>query len=178
MVALRLFEKRGFDAVKMEDVADAAKVSRRTLFRQFPSKADLVWDDARGVLDRLHERIAEMEGSKAPLRELVTGLMVPTMRWLGQPKISKLVKRRLKLINSTPALLRHPMMNELQAELTKLIKHAPDLPVPAELLTASLLAVGFGSVLWWAEAGAHEGFTPLEAFEQSVRALSVAMPGL
>ncbi len=42
LLALSLFEKRGFDDVTMDEIATAAEISRRTLFRAFPSKADLV----------------------------------------------------------------------------------------------------------------------------------------
>lgn len=176
VVALRLFEKKGFDAVTMEAVADAAKVSRRTLFRQFPSKADLVWDDLRGVLDRLHARLGELGEHRLSLPELMGGVMTPTLRWLEQPKVARLARRRLRLINATPALLRHPMLAELQGELTKLVRRAPGLKAPPELVTASLLAVGFGSILWWAEAGQRAGLSPLEAFEQAVSALASALP--
>jgi AcrR family transcriptional regulator len=40
--ALRLFGERGFDAVSITEVAEAANVSRRTLFAYFPTKEDLV----------------------------------------------------------------------------------------------------------------------------------------
>ncbi|MFI5955430.1 TetR family transcriptional regulator [Cryptosporangium sp. NPDC051539] len=40
--AIRLFLERGFDAVSVADVAEAAEVSKPTLFRYFPSKEDLV----------------------------------------------------------------------------------------------------------------------------------------
>lgn len=42
--AIALFTSHGFDAVSMTDVADAAGVSRRTVYRYFPSKDDLVFE--------------------------------------------------------------------------------------------------------------------------------------
>jgi AcrR family transcriptional regulator len=41
--ALELFDRRGFDAVTVADVADAAEVSEKTIFNYFPSKEDLVY---------------------------------------------------------------------------------------------------------------------------------------
>lgn len=41
-VAIRLFTERGYDNVTMAEVAVAAQVSRRTAFRHFASKDDLV----------------------------------------------------------------------------------------------------------------------------------------
>lgn len=42
-VAFDLFEREGFDATTMDDIATAVGVSRRTLFRYYPSKNDILW---------------------------------------------------------------------------------------------------------------------------------------
>lgn len=44
-VALDLFAARGFDAVSVDDVALASGISRRTLFRYYPSKSAIPWGD-------------------------------------------------------------------------------------------------------------------------------------
>ncbi|MFI5665971.1 TetR/AcrR family transcriptional regulator [Streptomyces sp. NPDC051704] len=46
--ALRLFTERGFDAVGVRDVAEAADVAVTTLFKHFPSKESLVFDEEEG----------------------------------------------------------------------------------------------------------------------------------
>jgi AcrR family transcriptional regulator len=43
--AIKLFTKRGFDAVTVAEVADAAGVSEKTVFNYFPVKEDLVFPD-------------------------------------------------------------------------------------------------------------------------------------
>ncbi|MFG3295132.1 TetR family transcriptional regulator [Streptomyces sp. NPDC048179] len=40
--AIRLFLDRGFDRVSITEIAEAAEISRRTLFAYFPTKEDLV----------------------------------------------------------------------------------------------------------------------------------------
>jgi AcrR family transcriptional regulator len=78
-VAVRLFDHRGFDAVSVDEIADAAGVSRRTLFRYFKSKEDLVFHGHDQAVARLRELLAsedsrgEMEHLAGVLRELFAG---------------------------------------------------------------------------------------------------------
>jgi mycofactocin system transcriptional regulator len=52
-VALDLFVARGFDETSIDDIAAAAGIARRTFFRYYPSKADLVWGDFGAELVRM-----------------------------------------------------------------------------------------------------------------------------
>lgn len=63
-VALDLFTARGFDDVSVDDVAAAAGISRRTLFRYYSSKNAIPWGDfdthlqqMRDLLDRVDPQI-------------------------------------------------------------------------------------------------------------------------
>ncbi|GGZ76562.1 TetR/AcrR family transcriptional regulator [Streptomyces echinoruber] len=52
-VATALFVERGFDAVTVAEVAEAANVSVNTVYNYFPAKEDLFLDRAAGLRDRL-----------------------------------------------------------------------------------------------------------------------------
>ncbi|MDP9165531.1 MAG: TetR family transcriptional regulator, partial [Actinomycetota bacterium] len=52
-VALELFASRGFDDVSVDDVARAAGIARRTLFRYYPSKNAIPWGDFDAHLEHL-----------------------------------------------------------------------------------------------------------------------------
>lgn len=57
--AISLFRDRGFDTVTMEDVAIAAGTSRRTVYRHFPSKGDLVFEHPRNWIIHFDEVVAD-----------------------------------------------------------------------------------------------------------------------
>ncbi|WP_435884530.1 TetR/AcrR family transcriptional regulator [Streptomyces toxytricini] len=70
--ALRLFLERGYDGVGIREIADAADVSTTTLFKHFPVKEALVFDEdadqESGLLAAVHERPAG-QSIPAALRE-------------------------------------------------------------------------------------------------------------
>lgn len=57
-VAIPMLIERGFDHVTVDDIADHVGVSRRTIFRYFPTKADIVLDWASSEGEGLYESLA------------------------------------------------------------------------------------------------------------------------
>ena len=69
LIALRLFTDQGFEQTTVDQIATAAGVSRRTFFRYFDTKSDVLWNyfDAevetiRGLLARTPDDLPIMEG--------------------------------------------------------------------------------------------------------------------
>ena len=78
---LRLFEERGYSEVTVADIADAAEVSRATVFAYYPAKEDIVLGDVRFALEGLEAALAQpdvsvVEAVREWLRTLV-GWMEP-----------------------------------------------------------------------------------------------------
>ncbi len=74
--AMRLFAKRGFDAVTVAEVAAAAGVSEKTVYNYFPTKEDLFFDEVPAREAALVAAItARREGESilGALRRLQTG---------------------------------------------------------------------------------------------------------
>jgi mycofactocin system transcriptional regulator len=60
-IAIDLFTARGFDEVSVDDVAEAAGIARRTLFRYYPSKNALPWGDFEAHLARMRDLLADLD---------------------------------------------------------------------------------------------------------------------
>lgn len=101
-VAFELFDERGFDETSVDDIAAAAGIARRTFFRYYPSKFDLVWGDFDGELGRLRASLRQA-ATDLPLLEAVRRSVIDFNRL---PKAQEPQhRRRLALILGVPSLL-------------------------------------------------------------------------
>src|SRR5262245_20306739 len=73
--AVALFIERGYVDTTMEAVAEAAGVSRRTAYRYFPNKEDLVFEQPRRWLDHFNETIVVTLDDETPRRRVRRGLL-------------------------------------------------------------------------------------------------------
>ena len=95
--AARLFETQGFEATTVRDIAAAAGVGERTFFRYFPSKEDLVLQQARNLIPGLLRMVRERPIEEQPLTALREAMVAwlaetgsaPTILVTGPPKSSQ-----------------------------------------------------------------------------------------
>jgi AcrR family transcriptional regulator len=172
-IALDLFEREGFDRVTMDEIADAASVSRRTLFRLFPSKWDLVWGSLSEILDIVRQRAAALSGADLRVGGVLREFIEPFLRPLDDPEAAGTARRRLRVIADAPALLDHPTLREIEAVLATTVA-VGTLPsgAPPALVAHTLVAVTFATLMWWSEHG--QGTSALEATRAAFRALALA----
>jgi len=106
-VAFELFARNGFEATTVGDIADALGVSRRTVFRYFSSKNDIVWGDFDWVIGRLRDALRDSSPDE-PLLEAVARAVVFSNSY-PEGDLDQL-RTRITLITSVPALQAHSML--------------------------------------------------------------------
>ena len=107
--ATAMFLERGFDAVRVSEVAEACGVSEKTVFNYFPVKEALVMDRLEATLAAVRAGLADAAASpvQAALLILDGELALLTGLLAGQRDASQVrqaVRRFGDLIRSTPAL--------------------------------------------------------------------------
>ncbi|MFM2085890.1 MAG: hypothetical protein RLZZ237_759, partial [Pseudomonadota bacterium] len=89
-IATRLFLERGFDQVKVDEIAAAADVGRMTVFNHFPRKEDMFFDRDEEGRDALRSALRQRNPQVTPvetLRLLAHGLVAdnsPYMRFSAE----------------------------------------------------------------------------------------------
>lgn len=104
LIALQLFADRGFDATTVDDIADAAGIGRRTFFRYFASKNDVLWGDFDTALEYFRKRLADVPADLP----LIDGLVEAVKEFNALPPGAEPQHRvRMAMVLHTPTLQAH-----------------------------------------------------------------------
>ncbi len=100
-IGLQLFVGQGFDNTSVDQIAAAAGISRRTFFRYYDSKADVVWGEFDGALSGLAANLNAIPTSVS----MMDGLRQAVVAFNDLPPSQVEAHRaRMQLILSVPAL--------------------------------------------------------------------------
>jgi TetR/AcrR family transcriptional regulator of autoinduction and epiphytic fitness len=118
--ATTLFQKHGFEGVSMDRVAEAADVSKRTLYNHFPSKEELFAHVCRVAWPGGSFPLAAYQPGR-PLREQLTLFVEQKLAQLSDDKVLGLARVALNsmLQSSEWAQDLHQRMGELDVETLK-----------------------------------------------------------
>lgn len=167
LVALRLFDEQGFDTVSMDDVAAAAGISRRSLFRLFPSKAALVL----GGLDEFATRFTDALRARPTDEPSATALRAAYRVGASFPdETVEVTRHRLRVIRTNPSLQRggDATITSLTDAIVRFVAERDGGSVDdlAVIVRASTLAAATNAALtWWATHG--EG-RPADAVDRAI----------
>ncbi|MFJ4716838.1 TetR family transcriptional regulator [Streptomyces sp. NPDC088785] len=100
--ALQLLAVKGFDAVTVDEIVASAGVSKRTFFRYFQSKEDVVVQFLAGMGDDMRAELAARPAGEPPSEALRHTVRVPVTTCAAD---GERALRVVRLILRTPALL-------------------------------------------------------------------------
>ncbi|GHC46781.1 TetR/AcrR family transcriptional regulator [Streptomyces flavofungini] len=170
-IATGLILERGFDAVTVAEIADAADVSVNTVYNYFPAKEDLFLDRGLDMVDRLSRWVRGRRVGESPadavlreLRVLVEGVSPTVGLFDGYADF-------MEVITASPALrsrlwaLRQETLTDLEATL-----RAEAGPVPGRLpeLVAGQLGWAYGTVFAWIGAEMARRRVPAEVSREAL----------
>ena len=100
--ALTLFRQRGFERTTVDEIAEAAQVSRRTFFRYFPSKEAVAffWNDAH--LDHFRQLLDDIEPDETRFQTVRRACLALARHYVADRQRLVMLHR---IIASSPALL-------------------------------------------------------------------------
>ncbi len=101
--AAELFSKRGFEDVTVEEIAQTAGVSRRTFFRYYESKEDVMVERLDRDAERLVSELTARPLDEPPLLAIRNALIPAIEYGLEEPE---LVRDAMRLMRETSALRR------------------------------------------------------------------------
>ncbi|MBF6332302.1 TetR family transcriptional regulator [Nocardia transvalensis] len=163
MAALRLFEEQGFDRASIQQIAEAAGVTRRTFSRHFPSKAAVLFAHEEQLFARLRAALqrrsvdeSALTASRAAVRELLLG---PRPQALTSTEIDSVRRARLLLITN-PTLWQENYFGAIQRQhdLAHVFAQRADLPdtdLAPRIVGAACFAVVGTALDHWVLHGDH-----------------------
>ena len=107
--AYRLFGERGFDNVTVDDIAAEADVSRRTFFRYFASKEDVLLADHFVQLARLREAMADRPADEPIVTALRNALLSLTTDFEER---KEMIIIRGRIMHDTPSLQARSLVHQ------------------------------------------------------------------
>lgn len=177
---MALFLEQGYEAVTVEAVAEASRVSRRTVFRHFGGKDELPFPDHSARLAVLERRLNAAGPDDDPVEVVIAGTEESLRDFLSRPQ---LVFRRYQLTRLVPELRNREIVeHERYVTLTSAFLRThlpPGAPGFQSIGLAALIDAMHRSALgsWARSNGATDALAELEAGMEWVRKLTSEASG-
>ena len=101
VIALRLFTERGFHETTVDEIAVTAGVSRRTFFRYYDAKSDVLWNEFDREVETIRKLLADAPGD-LPVMDAVREAVLAANHYRAEdvPEL----RLRMSLLSSVPEL--------------------------------------------------------------------------
>ncbi|WP_232835477.1 mycofactocin system transcriptional regulator [Actinocorallia populi] len=180
-LAFELFSRQGFDGTTVDDIAAAAGIGRRTFFRYFASKNDLVWGDFEDQLRKLRE-LLDGSDPRAPMMDAVRRAVVEFNRF--DPADVPWHRQRMRLILEVPTLQADATLRyaSWRAAVTAFVAGRTGLPATAmvpRLVGNVVLTAAITAYEHWLSCAGETALADLmdEAIHQVAAGLSATLDG-
>jgi AcrR family transcriptional regulator len=110
---MRLFSEQGFEATTVDQIAEAAELSRRTLFRYFATKGDIVMDWARGTTETLCTALRDRPPGEPHLLSLRAAFQALNHSFGDDVRATH---AQAVMVERTPGLRSHSLLKHAQWE--------------------------------------------------------------
>ncbi len=192
-VATGMFLERGFDEVRVSEVAEACDVSEKTVYNYFPTKESLIFDREEEQTERLRDALRD-RGDGVSIVDSVLGVLEGEVSWMYDQWIDagnsaeglSTIRRFSDLIEQTPALMSalHGMTERLtQVAATSLADRAGVDPEDPEPQMAAAMVIGlwrtqFNAMRRYADGVLDPGDVRDAVLDDLRRAAGLAASGL
>lgn len=153
--AFQLFLERGFERTTVDDIVARAGVGRRSFFRYFPSKEDVVFPDHERCLAEMTEFLAAVDDSD-PVGAVCDAARIVLRMYAADPEFSV---QRYRLTREVPGLRTYELSVVRRYEQT-LAGHLRgrfgadgDGELRAEVIAASVVAAHNNGLRLWLRSG-------------------------
>ncbi len=152
--AWRLFHEQGIDATTVDQIAEAADVSQKTVFNHFPTKQALVHELAARLLDLHRSALEEERQRTAPVHDQLGAFFARAAETLerGDPLLRELVLDVMR--DRAPAGPGARSIAEMQAAFAGMLARGQERgevrrDVDAQLLAETVAALLTGIIINW-----------------------------
>ncbi|MEU6241982.1 TetR family transcriptional regulator [Streptomyces sp. NPDC047024] len=178
--AFRLFLERGYDRTTVDDIVALAGVGRRSFFRYFPSKEDVVFPDHERCLADMTAFLAAGDGTGEPVARVCDAARLVLRMYAENPAFSV---RRYRLTKQVPGLRAYELSvvrryeRALAGYLRERYAGRPDGTLRADVIAAAVVAAHNNALRSWLRSdGAGDADAAVDHALGCVRA-AFAEPG-
>lgn len=153
-LALQMFADRGYEQTSMDDIALEAGVGRKTLYRHFASKAELVWGGMGPVIEASAPLLGAPPASKMEADEILAGLRDALIAGVTALPDLAVTRGRLRLISEHPELMNrsNEFLAPQRAWTRSYLTGRGISETTARYFCAALLGASFEAWLQWADS--------------------------